>query len=379
MHDVLDTAAVRERIDQLPRAPVGFYPTPFHQLHNMPKKLGINLYMKREDLAGPSAISGSKVRLSEFILGQAVKDGYTHIITHGAHLTNSGLQFAAAAAVSGLTPMLYLTRDLTHHGKLDEYRGNLLLSKIMDVETQFINSKGRGQWMVNEGNKIITSSTEGHRAIIVRAGGAHPLAFVAHALTFVEMLEQSKNAGVELDYIYHTAGTGTALPGMLAGKLLTRSPVKIRSITINAYGDKAGDVSFIGIQTIVDRVKGIFERLEVLPPSDDVIRAEINFDQGFIGEDYGVPSTESISAIQELARAEGIFLGPVYTGKGFAGLLHHVRSGKVPVGSNVAFLHTGDAANLFESSAVVGEIVDGIKSDWLPGWYLEGADPPDFI
>ncbi|KAM5359959.1 hypothetical protein ACJA88_014991 [Fusarium oxysporum] len=220
----------------------------------------------------------------------------------------------------------------------------------MDVETHFINSKGGDQWMVNEGNKIITSSmearqaeleAEGHRAIIVCAGGAHPLAFVAHALTFVEMLEQSKNAGVELDYIYHTAGTGTALPGMLAGKLLTRSPVKIRSITINAYGDKA----------------------EVLPPSDDVIRAEINLDQGFIGEDYGVPSTESISAIQELARAEGVFLGPVYTGKGFAGLLHHVRSGKVPMGSNVAFLHTGDAANLFESSAVVGEIVDGIKSD----------------
>ncbi|KNB20109.1 hypothetical protein FOXG_17222 [Fusarium oxysporum f. sp. lycopersici 4287] len=242
----------------------------------------------------------------------------------------------------------------------------------MDVETHFINSKGENQWMVNEGNKIITSSmearqaeleAEGHRAIIVRAGGAHPLAFVAHALTFLEMLEQSKNAGVELDYIYHTAGTGTALPGMLAGKLLTRSPVKIRSITINAYGDKAGDVSFISIQTIVDRVKGIFERLEVLPPSDDVIRAEINLDQGFIGEDYGVPSTESISAIQELARAEGIFLGPVYTGKGFAGLLHHVRSGKVPMGSNVAFLHTGDAANLFESPAVVGEIVDGIKSD----------------
>ncbi|KAF4964776.1 hypothetical protein FSARC_7375 [Fusarium sarcochroum] len=366
----MDTSAVREQIDQLPRARVGFYPTPFHQLHNLSNKLGVNLYMKREDLAGPSAISGSKVRLSEFILGQAVKEGYTHVITHGAHLTNSGLQFAAAAAAAGLTPILYLTRDLTHHGELDEYRGNLFLNKIMDVETHFINSKGGGQWMVNEGNKIITSSmearraeleAEGHRAIIVRAGGAHPLAFVAHALTFVEMLEQSKSSGVELDYIYHTAGTGTALPGMLAGKLLTGSPVKFRSITINAYGDKAGDVSFIGIQTIVDRVKGVFERLGYSPPSDDIIRAEINLDQGFIGEDYGVPSVESISAIQKLARAEGIFLGPVYTGKGFAGLLHHIRSGKVPAGSNVAFLHTGDAANLFESSAVVGEIVDSVK------------------
>ena len=52
---------------------------------------------------------------------------------------------------------------------------------------------------------------EGHRAIIVCAGGAHPLAFVAHALTFVEMLEQSKNAGVELDYIYHTDTRDTVI------------------------------------------------------------------------------------------------------------------------------------------------------------------------
>jgi len=29
--------------------------------------------MKREDLAGPSAISGSKTRLAEFILGRAIE------------------------------------------------------------------------------------------------------------------------------------------------------------------------------------------------------------------------------------------------------------------------------------------------------------------
>lgn len=46
-----------------------------------------------------------------------------------------GLQFAAAATVAGLTPILFLTRDGRRHGELGEYRGNLLLNKIMDVET----------------------------------------------------------------------------------------------------------------------------------------------------------------------------------------------------------------------------------------------------
>ncbi len=42
------------------------------------------------------------------------------------------------------------------------------------------------------------------------------------------------------------------------------------------------------------------------------------------------PSPESTSAIRELARAKGVFVGPVYTSKGFAGLLDHSRDGRIP-------------------------------------------------
>jgi 1-aminocyclopropane-1-carboxylate deaminase/D-cysteine desulfhydrase-like pyridoxal-dependent ACC family enzyme len=48
---------------------------------------------------------------------------------------------------------------------------------------------------------------------------------------------------------------------------------------------------------------------------------------------------------------------PVYPGKGFAGLLDHVRSAKVEPGGNVAFLHTGDTGNPFEIPQVVGNVV----------------------
>jgi len=61
----------------------------------------------------------------------------------------------------------------------------------------------------------------------------------------------------------------------------------------------------------------------------------------FIGENYAVPSPESTTAIKKLAKAEGVFLGPVYTGKGFAGLLEHIRSGKIAPGSNVAATENG--------------------------------------
>lgn len=40
------------------------------------------------------------------------------------------------------------------------------------------------------------------------------------------------------------------------------------------------------------------------------------------------------------------------------GRIDHARSGRIPAGSNVAFLHTGDTGNLFEIPEVVGNITD---------------------
>jgi L-cysteate sulfo-lyase len=349
-------------IDKLPRRRVGFYPTPFHALPNLSAAYGINLFMKREDLAGPSAISGSKMRLAEFILGRAIEDGVTHVITQGAYLTNSGLQFAAACLSARITPILVLTRNVPRHGELGEFRGNYLLNKTMGVETHVINVSG-SIWDAPEEAARITDTianrkaeleAEGHNVLVVGTGGAHPDGFIAHALTFREMLEQSDAAGADLDFVYHTIGTGTALPGMLAAKLSLGHPVRFRSISILRYND--GDWMNPGV--IVERTKAVLSTLGAPVPDDATIRAEIDIDQRFIGEDYAVASPESSAAIRELARAEGVFVGPVYTGKGLAGLLDHARSGRIPVGSNVAFLHTGDTGNLFEIPQVVGHITD---------------------
>jgi 1-aminocyclopropane-1-carboxylate deaminase/D-cysteine desulfhydrase-like pyridoxal-dependent ACC family enzyme len=168
------------------------------------------------------------------------------------------------------------------------------------------------------------------------------------------MLDQSDAAGVELDFVYHIIGTGTALPGMLAAKLSLGHPVKFRSIAINGYDD--GDWMNPGV--IIERTKAVLTTLGAPVPDDATIRSEIDIDQRFIGQDYAVPSPDSSAAIRELAREEGVFVGPVYTGKGLAGLLDHARTGRIPSASNVAFLHTGDTGNLFEIPEVVGQITD---------------------
>lgn len=355
---------LEQLFNQLPRKSIGFYPTPFHKLENLSRIHGINLFLKREDMAGPGSLSGSKMRVAELVIGQALKDGVDTIITQGAYLTNSGMQFATAAIVAGITPILFLTRDEDRHGKLQEYRGNLLLDKLMDVETHYLVAPGSAYVNRPDDKQRVLDAMNarkaelealGRRVLIVPTGGAYPSGFAAHVRTFKEMVEQARAAGVELDYIYHTTGTGTALPGMLAAKLLTGHPVKFRSISISHYQPDF----WINESIIVERVKHIFKSFGIEPPADEAIRGHIEVDNRFIGENYAAPSQESTAAIKELAKAEGVFLGPVYTGKGFAGLLEHIRTGKLAPGSNVAFLHTGDTANLFEVSGVVGDFANG--------------------
>ncbi|KAF4977441.1 hypothetical protein FDECE_18354 [Fusarium decemcellulare] len=236
----------------------------------------------------------------------------------------------------------------------------------MNVETHYLETDGGSYWEAGEHKMRITNAMEarrdeleaqGHRVLIVPTGGAHPLGFVAHTLTFLEMLEQSKREGVNLDLIFHTAGTGTALPGLIAGKIMLGHPAKFRSISICSY-EEGG---FMSPSIIVERLKGVLSVLGAEVPPDHLIRAEIEVDDRFIGEDYAVPSAECVAAIRELAQAEGVFVGPVYTGKGFAGMLDQLRSGKVAPGANVTFLHTGDTANLFEVASVVGDVVKTVS------------------
>ena len=65
------------------------------------------------------------------------------------------------------------------------------------------------------------------------------------------------------------------------------------------------------------------------------------------GPGYAIPSEEGNAAISLLAKEEGLFLDPVYTGKAFAGLIQMAEEGCFQATDNVLFLHTGGAGGLF--------------------------------
>ena len=65
-----------------------------------------------------------------------------------------------------------------------------------------------------------------------------------------------------------------------------------------------------------------------------------------VGAGYGIAGREDTEAVKTMARLEGIFLDPVYTGKAFAHFLQLLREGYF-TGENILFLHSGGAGGLF--------------------------------
>jgi len=78
-----------------------------------------------------------------------------------------------------------------------------------------------------------------------------------------------------------------------------------------------------------------------------VMPDELEINDSYIGEGYGIPTEECIDAIRLVAQTEGIFLDPVYTGKAMAGLIDLIKKGRFKRTDTIVFIHTGGIPALF--------------------------------
>ncbi len=338
--------------EALPREHLGFFPTPFYRLDNLSAQLGVNLYIKRDDFTGMNLFGGNKIRKLEYLLGDAKAKGCTHAITYGATQSNHAMETVASCRKCGLDPILYLTAVVQPDDS--DVRANLLLDKIMDAQLHIVDIRpGETEEEAEErsfqmgARQAAELTASGHPCYDIPMGGASVVGSVGFARGFLELQEQMDAMGLNADYIFHATGTGGTMAGLAAGRKLAGSEAKIVSVTVSskneAYLNKveklANDVlTLLGSDLRVDRQK------------------DLGMDTGYFAPGYEQPNEAASEAIQLLARTEGLFVDPVYTGKALAGLLDYVRSGKVPAGSNVVFWHTGGATALFAEQSILGKL-----------------------
>ncbi|MEC8425391.1 MAG: pyridoxal-phosphate dependent enzyme, partial [Myxococcota bacterium] len=83
--------------------PIGLarLPTPIQYLERTSARLGVDVWIKRDDLTG-LGLSGNKVRKLEWLLADALRRGATTLVTTGGIQSNHCRATAACAARLGL-------------------------------------------------------------------------------------------------------------------------------------------------------------------------------------------------------------------------------------------------------------------------------------
>ncbi|MFD1486032.1 D-cysteine desulfhydrase family protein [Lacticaseibacillus baoqingensis] len=335
----------------LRREHLGFFPTPVHQLKRLSKQLGVNLWLKRDDLTGPNLFGGNKIRKLEFLLGDALAQGADTVITFGATQSNHAMETAVAARKLGLTPWLYL-ETITPPDQTSD-RGNILIDKILGAKITYVSMADRTEAQADEYAMALALKQKaaleaaGHKVYIIPVGGATPIGSVGFAIGVQELLGQLEQSP---DYIVHGTGTGGTAAGLVAGVKLYGQAPQPQVLSIN--------VSPKPLAHYAQTAELATAALQLLGSRETVTAADFHFDQNYFGQGYEQPTASASAAIRLLAETEGILLDPVYTGKGFAGMLDYIRTGKIAPGSNVVFWHTGGISALFAEPAMVGRLYD---------------------
>lgn len=327
-------AQLRTALGALPRATFAHLPTPLDACPRMATDLGIGaLWIKRDDATG-IALGGNKARQLEYILGHAMARGHDCVIQGAASQSNHARQLAAAGARLGLDVYLTPWQDARSH----PIQGNYLLSHLFGAHIHPIPAGASSK----DAKAALADRlrAEGRNPYVVGMGASDALvlAAVAYVDAFVEILDQLPGGKVP-DWIFTTSQGSTQAGLLAAARILDLST---RVIGVNPLGST--HEAFTPVDTIRDMVhtaaRHVGFDLEVEP--DDVVnRAE------YVGTGYGIPSQAGLAALDRLARREGILLDPVYSSKGFSGLVDAAEQGTLAPDATVVFVHTGGLPGVF--------------------------------
>jgi len=308
-------------LQDIPRLRLGLFPTPIHRLEHMRETLGIDLWIKRDDLTGVG-LGGNKVRKLEFLLAEAKAQGAEVVFTTGGAQSNHAMLTAACAKRLGMTPILILKkRGVTAR------KGNQLLEYLMGTDVRFLDTDSYDD-IYAEMDRV--GEALGRPYYKIPCGGSNAVGTLGYVACAKEIAAQ----GVHFDHLVCAEGSGGTMAGLALGAKLFLPGTKVHGMMVDT-----------------DPFEEITPRLmrgaaAILGADAEITEADFHL-RDVCGPGYAIPSEAGNAAMRLMAETEGLFLDPVYTGKAFAGLIAMVKEGAFKEGENVLFLHSGGAGGLF--------------------------------
>lgn len=360
MTEPQDKARVRELLAQQPRYAISILPTPLIDLPQFTAQLGgPRVLMKRDDMTG-LAYGGNKARKLDYFIGEAKAQGCDVFIGGGgAAQSNHALMCAAAARKAGMRPVIFARAGTMHY----ELQGDYLLTKMLvDGGVKVYNSGDAGMRdrTRRELSDLMEEAAEDLRSKgfkpYILPGSGQPAGTLGYVECALELTEQCEAMGVEPDWIVLTS-SGGGQAGLLLGAALLKQNHKVIGIAPSPYGDEQSRGA--GVANLANRTAELLGVSERIDP-------ESVLNRDYSGGQYGVPTEAGMEAYWMMARAEGIFLDPVYTSKGVSGLIDLVRKGEIGADETVIYIHTGGLPLNFAYSQELTQAFDlSLESDEL--------------
>jgi D-cysteine desulfhydrase len=330
---------------ELPRIPLVHGPTPIVKRRALDQLLSVDLWIKRDDATG-GAEAGNKVRKLELLLGDAVARGADTVITCGGLQSNHARATALACASVGLSCVVLLRVVDPEHTKLP-LQGNVLLDRMVGAEVRLVSHAEyaqRGAVMESVASDL---RLRGRRPYVIPEGGSNGLGSLGYVECMREVHQQMSlglaGGDAPFDVVVHACGSGGTAAGVALGASRWGVAKAIRAIAVcddAAYFEKT-------IGRIVEEARAWDRSLGEPAP--------LTVDDRAKGPAYAVSTPEQRATIVRVARASGLVLDPVYTGKAMHGLRQAIERGDVAGGARVLFLHTGGLPGLLAQGDAFAE------------------------
>ena len=315
-------------INKIPRLNIAFTPTPLQKTERLAQKIGLtNLYIKRDDHTG-LALGGNKVRKLEYLLADAKKQNADIVLTVGGPQSNHCRMTAAAARATGLECALIFGGP-----KIDQIQGNMVLDKLLKAEWYFSGEQDRDEKM-QEIAKMY--SQQGKKPYIIPLGGSNALGAMGYVRAGLELAMQCKEQNIDPNYVFCASGSGGTQAGLILGCHLGGLTSKVIGISVSGSKDE--------LTEIINML--LVEMGATLNVDVSCLHPVTVYDE-FVGQGYGRPTKLSSEAVENFASEEGIIIDPVYTAKGFAGLMGLINQNIILSEDTVVFVHTGGMPALF--------------------------------
>ena len=323
-------------LSHFPRLHFAHLPTPLEPLERISGLLGgPNIWIKRDDCTGLSS-GGNKTRKLEFLMADAVERGADTVITQGATQSNHARQTCAIAAKLGFDCHILLEDRTGYQDEAYAHNGNVLLDQLHGAS---ISVRPADSDMDAEMEQLVQQlRDEGKAPYPIPGGGSNGTGALGYVNAAFELTHQANERSLRIDHLVHATGSAGTQAGLVVGMEAMHSRIPVYGVSVRAEKQKQED-------KVYDLAHRTAELMGLSP--DLVARDKIVANSDYVGEGYGLPTDSMIEAVKMLASYEGILLDPVYSGKGFAGLIDLIRKGHFKKDENIVFLHTGGSVSLF--------------------------------